>query len=253
MSREDLIQICGPADGIRLFNTMKGRWDIKIALLSSQSQQHWAGQTLFCCVSILAKYCGWFCKLLVFCAVATVDAHFVFGKMGTGVGKFSSELLCVVQRALFTLFLALGFASQATYMLPYLTGSVQGPKRYNCPVFTSKPRLKKSEQNKSSGLSKRTLTDLSQTWPEQNRPITFIQVLKFSVVESCYYCTFYLVREWLCSHFPGVFSPVLPSMCVSSRPEINLPSSPGLETVSAPAVWFLLYVHVHSVATLRAV
>uniref|UniRef100_A0A671XRN7 Transcription factor CP2-like 1 n=1 Tax=Sparus aurata TaxID=8175 RepID=A0A671XRN7_SPAAU len=25
MSREDLIQICGPADGIRLFNTMKGR------------------------------------------------------------------------------------------------------------------------------------------------------------------------------------------------------------------------------------
>lgn len=27
MSREDLIQICGPADGIRLFNTMKGRWD----------------------------------------------------------------------------------------------------------------------------------------------------------------------------------------------------------------------------------
>lgn len=30
MSREDLIQICGPADGIRLFNTMKGRWDIRI-------------------------------------------------------------------------------------------------------------------------------------------------------------------------------------------------------------------------------
>lgn len=27
MSREDLIQICGPADGIRLFNSMKGRWD----------------------------------------------------------------------------------------------------------------------------------------------------------------------------------------------------------------------------------
>lgn len=26
MSREDLIQICGPADGIRLFNIMKGRW-----------------------------------------------------------------------------------------------------------------------------------------------------------------------------------------------------------------------------------
>ncbi|KAM7380915.1 hypothetical protein PAMP_004184 [Pampus punctatissimus] len=26
MSREDLIQICGPADGIRLFNTMKGRY-----------------------------------------------------------------------------------------------------------------------------------------------------------------------------------------------------------------------------------
>ncbi|XP_068185428.1 transcription factor CP2-like protein 1 isoform X2 [Antennarius striatus] len=26
MSREDLIQICGPADGIRLFNTMKGRF-----------------------------------------------------------------------------------------------------------------------------------------------------------------------------------------------------------------------------------
>lgn len=25
MSRDDLIQICGPADGIRLFNTMKGR------------------------------------------------------------------------------------------------------------------------------------------------------------------------------------------------------------------------------------
>lgn len=25
MSREDLIQICGPADGIRLFNTLKGR------------------------------------------------------------------------------------------------------------------------------------------------------------------------------------------------------------------------------------
>lgn len=25
MSREDLIQICGPADGIRLFNSMKGR------------------------------------------------------------------------------------------------------------------------------------------------------------------------------------------------------------------------------------
>ncbi|TDH07180.1 hypothetical protein EPR50_G00121980 [Perca flavescens] len=25
MSREDLIQICGPADGIRLFNTIKGR------------------------------------------------------------------------------------------------------------------------------------------------------------------------------------------------------------------------------------
>lgn len=25
MSREDLIQICGPSDGIRLFNTIKGR------------------------------------------------------------------------------------------------------------------------------------------------------------------------------------------------------------------------------------
>lgn len=25
MSREDLVQICGPADGIRLFNTLKGR------------------------------------------------------------------------------------------------------------------------------------------------------------------------------------------------------------------------------------
>lgn len=26
MSREDLVQICGPADGIRLFNAIKGRW-----------------------------------------------------------------------------------------------------------------------------------------------------------------------------------------------------------------------------------
>lgn len=25
MSREDFIQICGPADGIRLFNAIKGR------------------------------------------------------------------------------------------------------------------------------------------------------------------------------------------------------------------------------------
>lgn len=31
MSRDDLIQICGPADGIRLFNTMKGRWDVTIS------------------------------------------------------------------------------------------------------------------------------------------------------------------------------------------------------------------------------
>lgn len=26
MSRDDLVQICGPADGIRLFNAIKGRW-----------------------------------------------------------------------------------------------------------------------------------------------------------------------------------------------------------------------------------
>lgn len=26
LTREDVIQICGPADGIRLFNALKGRW-----------------------------------------------------------------------------------------------------------------------------------------------------------------------------------------------------------------------------------
>lgn len=26
LTREDVIQICGPADGIRLFNSLKGRW-----------------------------------------------------------------------------------------------------------------------------------------------------------------------------------------------------------------------------------
>lgn len=28
LTREDVIQICGPADGIRLFNALKGRWVI---------------------------------------------------------------------------------------------------------------------------------------------------------------------------------------------------------------------------------
>lgn len=31
--------------------------------------------------------------------------------------------------------------------------------------------------------------------------------------------------------FSGVYSPVLPSMCVSSRPEINLPSNQAVEKV----------------------
>ncbi|KAM6955451.1 transcription factor CP2-like protein 1 isoform 2-T2 [Lycodopsis pacificus] len=39
MSREDLIQICGPADGIRLFNTMKGRC-IQPRLTIYVCQQH---------------------------------------------------------------------------------------------------------------------------------------------------------------------------------------------------------------------
>lgn len=26
MSKNDFVQICGPADGIRLFNAIKGRW-----------------------------------------------------------------------------------------------------------------------------------------------------------------------------------------------------------------------------------
>lgn len=30
MSREDFIQICGPADGIRLFNAIKGRWAVSL-------------------------------------------------------------------------------------------------------------------------------------------------------------------------------------------------------------------------------
>lgn len=27
MNKEDLVQVCGPADGIRLFNTIRARWD----------------------------------------------------------------------------------------------------------------------------------------------------------------------------------------------------------------------------------
>lgn len=39
-----------------------------------------------------------------------------------------------------------------------------------------------------------------------------------------------------CLHFPGVFSLVSPSTCASSRPDIHLPSNPGVETVSARPV-----------------
>lgn len=33
MSKEDFVQICGPADGIRLFNAIKGRFVIVLVLI----------------------------------------------------------------------------------------------------------------------------------------------------------------------------------------------------------------------------
>lgn len=55
MSREDLIQICGPADGIRLFNTMKGRWGNKthLGVLSHVRTRKW---NVFRFVFVLGKY-----------------------------------------------------------------------------------------------------------------------------------------------------------------------------------------------------
>lgn len=42
LTREDVIQICGPADGIRLFNALKGRWVLGCLI----EMGHWSGQDL---------------------------------------------------------------------------------------------------------------------------------------------------------------------------------------------------------------
>lgn len=52
LTREDVIQICGPADGIRLFNALKGRWvDSPGSCFSSDALV----DVLFYCASVLLR------------------------------------------------------------------------------------------------------------------------------------------------------------------------------------------------------
>lgn len=42
LTRDDVIQICGPADGIRLFNALKGRYVISVNIsVGSDSKWIW--------------------------------------------------------------------------------------------------------------------------------------------------------------------------------------------------------------------
>ena len=42
LTRDDVIQICGPADGIRLFNALKGRYVISVKIsVGSDSKWIW--------------------------------------------------------------------------------------------------------------------------------------------------------------------------------------------------------------------
>lgn len=52
LTREDVIQICGPADGIRLFNALKGRW-----VLSARSE---CSGLCSCVTQGLCVFTDWF-------------------------------------------------------------------------------------------------------------------------------------------------------------------------------------------------
>ncbi|XP_068602380.1 transcription factor CP2-like protein 1 [Brachionichthys hirsutus] len=100
MSREDLIRICGPADGIRLFNTMKGRF-IQPRLTIYVCQQQ-AGlqppvsradgdgvyQALFLEELTLAHLSG---KIAALCSVAPREITHVYRQRAAGIHVLVSD------------------------------------------------------------------------------------------------------------------------------------------------------------------